>query len=335
MDAGAAEDDNHGDEMAASAEENGEACLERDLDKEEIRDEEVLDGSQLASANDLEVQEEVSVLSHKIENRNMQVESPNHTEDKSMGMGGNGGVESAEVVAPGEPMDLKEKELKYQELEQHVEEVVRDSLDDEKCTDGASSCEGRTGEELGTLESHSMPSTDEEVTGHSMDEEESPNSASDCEVHICKRLKAFDRSQAEGEIIQADEQQRECEGMECQETGKVDRLQSIQADEQQRQCEGMEWEETGKVIEPGSGAGEIAKVEEDVVKMKDENETLKKTVADLLKKSEFQNELITNMSLRIAQLEEQISKSKRNKTRYRKKKTKETSPSPTERRKTE
>lgn len=163
------------------------------------------------------------------------------------------------------------------------------------------------GEELRASGCHSIPCTDEEVIRHSMDEEEFPNSALDGEVQICKRLKALDRLQVEAETIPADEQQRECEG--------------------------MEYEETGEVRE--AVAGEDTNAEEDVVKVKDENGRLKKMVVDLFKKNELQNKLINNLSLRIAQLEEQMSKSKRKKTGDKKKKTKETDNSTTGRRKTE
>lgn len=127
------------------------------------------------------------------------------------------------------------------------------------------------------------------------------------EIPTYKRLKALDCPQVEAE--------------------------TIQADEQHRQCEGMEYEETREVTE--AVAGQDANVEEDVVKVNDENGKLKMLVGDLFKKNKLQNKLIKNLTRRIAQLEEQISKSKRKKTGDKKKKMKETENSTTGRRKTE
>lgn len=127
------------------------------------------------------------------------------------------------------------------------------------------------------------------------------------EIPTYKRLKALDCPQVEAE--------------------------TIQADEQHRQCEGMEYEETREVTE--AVAGQDANVEEDVVKVNDENGKLKMLVGDLFKKNKLQNKLIKNLTRRISQLEEQISKSKRKKTRDKKKKMKETENSTTGRRKTE
>lgn len=313
MGAEAAEDDNYGEEMA-SVKENGEAPFsDGGPNNEEVRDEElpergsneeeVLDGVKLASASDSKVQE-VSLFSDEIEIPNIQIESSNHTDDNSMGTGGQWRGLSPEAVARGEPVDFMEKKLEEQELEPYDEEAMKDPIDGEKYTEGASSCEGRTGEKLRALGCHSIPCPDEEVMRHSTDEEEFPNRAS---VRTCKRLKALDCPQVEAE--------------------------TIQADEQQRQCEGMQYEETGEVTE--AVAGQDANVEEDFVKVNDENGKLKMLVGDLFKKNKLQNKLIKNLTRRIAQLEEQISKSKRKKTGDKKKKMKETENSTTGRRKTE
>lgn len=337
MGAGAAEEDKHGEEMAASAKENGDAqslerspneeemdasaevngdaqFLERSPNEEEVRDEEfieegpneerirgeeVLGGVKLASGNDSETQEEVYILSDKIEKNNMQTEKPNHTEDISTGTGSNGG-ESTVVVESGEPGDLKENKP-------HDEELMKDSIDEEKCTYGNSNCEGHTGEELKGLESYIIPCTDVDVIRHSMDEDKCAESASDCELQTCSRLKDLDLSQADAETIQADKQHIEDDGMEC--------------------------EDNGKVLE--AGASENGIVEEDIVNVKNENQRLKKAVADLFRQTELQNKLINNLSLRIAQLEEQMSKSKKKKCGDKKKKTKETSNITTRRQNTE
>ena len=109
--------------MATSGEENGDAeslekshieeeirdeeLLERGSNEEEIRDEEVLGGVKMDFANDSNMQEDVSILYHKIEEHDMQIENPNNTRDISSGTNGNDG-ESSMVVESREPGDLKE-----------------------------------------------------------------------------------------------------------------------------------------------------------------------------------------------------------------------------------
>ncbi len=171
---------------------------------------------------------------------------------------------------------------------------MRDSIYEEKCTNGASICVEHTGEGLRALESHNIPCTDEEVIRHFMDEEKGTNNASDCEAQTCNRLKGLDLSQAEAETIQDDIVQREGEGMEC--------------------------EDTGEVIEAGAVVRESASVEEDNVKVRDENQKLKKTVVDLFKETKLQNKLANNLRQVVAKLEEQISKSQRKKCGDKKKK---------------
>jgi len=74
--------------------------------------------------------------------------------------------------------------------------------------------------------------------------------------------------------------------------------EKIQAREKQREGEGVKCEETGEVIE--AQERENVNVEEHIMKVKDKNETLKKTMVYLCKKIESQNKLINNLSMRIS-----------------------------------
>lgn len=366
----AAEEDTHGDGLVAAREADGDLqYLERSPTEEEIRDEELLDrgpsegikdegvadGVKLAvaSANDSEVQEEGSVISDGIEIHNMQIETPNHTEDFSMVTSSNSGEKSSEVLAlkentvqdqevgddsavqeegsllpdkneiqnmqieaPNHTEDIymvtgngeessevvasKENKVQDQELKTYDEDAKRVPIDEEQATYGALSSEGQSREELRASESQIVPCTNQEVIGHSIEENMCANSA-DCEVQTW-RLKDLDLSKSEAETIQAHELHGEGEGMECEETREVI-------------C---------------AGTGENTNGEEDIVKVRHENERLKKMVVDLINKTELQNQLLSNLSLRIAQLEEQIS-NKRKKSGD-KKKTKKPSNSITRRR---
>lgn len=219
--------------------------------------------------DDSEVQEEGSVLPVKSEIQTMQIEPPNHTEDISIVMGS--GEEASEVVASNENM------VQNQELKSYDDDAKRDSIDEEKATYGTLSSEGQSREELRASESESVPFTKEEVLGYSVVENKCANSA-DCEVQRCRGLNDLDLSKSQAETNEVLEQHGE---------GEV-----------------MDFEETREVIV--TGAGENNNVEEDIVKVRDENERLKKMVGDLFNKTELQNQLINNLSLRIAQLEEQI-----------------------------
>lgn len=229
--------------------------------------------------DDSEVQEEGSVHPVKSETQTMQIEPPNHTEDIFIVMGS--GEEASEVVASNE------NKVQDQELESYDEDAKRDSIDEDKATYGALSSEGQSREELRASESQSVPFTNEEIIG--FEENICANSA-DCEVQTYRGLNDLDLSKSQAETNEVAEQHGEGEGMDC--------------------------EETQKVI--GTGAGENTNGEEGIVKVRDENERLKKMVADLFNKTEMQNQLINTLSLRIAQLEEQIS-NKRKKSGYKKK----------------
>jgi len=219
--------------------------------------------------DDSEVQEEGSVLPVKSETQTMQIEPPNHTEDISIVMGS--GEEASEVVASNE------NKVQDQELKSYDDDAKRDSIDEEKATYGTLSSEGQSREELRASESQSVPFTNEEVLGYSIVENKCANSA-DCEVQTCRGLNDLNLSKSQAETNEVLEQHGE---------GEV-----------------MDFEETREVI--GTGAGENTNVEEDIVKVRDENERLKKMVGDLFNKTELQNQLINNLSLRITQLEEQI-----------------------------
>ncbi|KAH9299150.1 hypothetical protein KI387_030832 [Taxus chinensis] len=83
--------------------------------------------------------------------------------------------------------------------------------------------------------------------------------------------------------------------------------ETIQSDGKLEADDGMDCEEAGD---------KFAKKEEsieDIGMVREENERLKMTVADLLKKSEMQTEMISNLTLRISRLEEQVSQSSKKK----------------------
>lgn len=232
--------------------------------------------------DDSEVQEEGSVHPVKSETQTMQIEPPNHTEDIFIVMGS--GEEASEVVA------TNENKVQDQNLKSYDEDAKRDSIDEEKATYGALSSEGQSREELRASESQSIPFTNEEIIGFA---ENICANSTDCEVQTCRGLNDLDDldlSKSQAETNEVPEQHGEGEGMDC--------------------------EKTREVI--GTGAGENTNVEEGIVKVRDENERLKKMVVDLFNKTEMQNQLINTLSLRIAQLEEQIS-NKRKKSGYKKK----------------
>ncbi|GLJ20334.1 hypothetical protein SUGI_0369260 [Cryptomeria japonica] len=77
--------------------------------------------------------------------------------------------------------------------------------------------------------------------------------------------------------------------------------QTIQPDMKLESAELMECEEAGNKMR------EKVKLIEDIGMAREENEKLKRTVYDLLKKSEKQSEMIHDLSLRILQLEEHVS----------------------------
>ncbi|KAH9299149.1 hypothetical protein KI387_030831 [Taxus chinensis] len=80
------------------------------------------------------------------------------------------------------------------------------------------------------------------------------------------------------------------------------KMEAIQSDRKLEANDNMDCEEAGDQV-PKKEEGGMENI--DVVR--EENERLKRTVSDLLKKNEMQTEMIDNLSLRISQLEEQVS----------------------------
>ncbi|GLJ47855.1 hypothetical protein SUGI_1010640 [Cryptomeria japonica] len=79
------------------------------------------------------------------------------------------------------------------------------------------------------------------------------------------------------------------------------KVQTIQPDGKLETADLMDCEEAGDKMT------EQVKAIEDIGLVREENEKLMRSVSDLLKKSERQSEIIHDLSLRVSQLEEQVS----------------------------
>ncbi|XP_057817848.2 BAG family molecular chaperone regulator 6 [Cryptomeria japonica] len=152
----------------------------------------------------------------------------------------------------------------------------------------------RNREESPVLEadaSPTIPCTEEGVMGLNSRDDENPSKSLDLEVDASPSIPCTD----EGVIGNSRDDENSSESLDSL------KVQTIQSDEKLETADFMDCEEAGDKLP------EKVKPIEDISMVREENEILKRTVSDLLKKSEKQSEIIHDLSLRISQLEEQVS----------------------------